>query len=50
MFIKWLEQAIANWDELLKALRSRNVQLMYFANQIEQMLDDPEDNYNGKNH
>ena len=39
MFKKWLElQNNANWDQLLKALRSPSVQLMYLASQIERML------------
>ena len=39
IFTKWLEtQGNANWDQLLEALRSPNVQLTNLANQIEQMI------------
>ena len=41
MFAEWLDtQKSTSWDQLLKALRSPNVQLVYLANQIEQMLND----------
>ena len=39
MFKKWLEsQENASWDQLLKALRSRSVQLNTLAKKIENML------------
>ena len=39
MFKKWLEsQEQASWDQLLKALRSRSVQLSTLASRIENML------------
>ena len=36
MFKRWLETENASWNQLLEALRSQSVQLMYLANQIEQ--------------
>ena len=51
MFAKWLAtQESANWDQLLKALRSQSVQEMTLASRIEQMLGDTNDKYNGKGH
>ena len=39
MLKKWLEsQEQASWDQLLKALRSRSVQLSTLASRIENML------------
>lgn len=46
MFAEWLDtQKSASWDQLLKALRGPNVQLMYLANEIEQMLNDENEEY-----
>ena len=33
MFKKWLETENASWDQLLEALRSPSVQLVYLASQ-----------------
>ena len=39
MFKKWLDtQENASWDQLLRALRSRSVQLNTLANKIENLL------------
>ena len=39
MFMKWLEsQENASWDQLLKALRSRGLQMETLATKIENML------------
>ena len=39
MFKKWLDtQENASWDQLLRALRSKSVQLNTLANKIENML------------
>ena len=51
MFAEWLAtQESANWDQLLKALRSPSIQGMTLASRIEQMIGDTNDKYNGKNH
>ena len=49
MFAKWLQQDDASWDQLLEALKSPSVQLMHFANQIDQILDDANENYGKTN-
>ena len=38
MFKKWLETENASWDQLLEALRSPSVQLVYVAKEIEEIL------------
>ena len=41
VFKKWLETTTADyatWNQLIKALRSPNIQLDYLANQLEQIL------------
>ena len=39
MFKKWLESQVApSWDQLLRALRSRSVQLIALADKIDNML------------
>ena len=41
VFKKWLEPTTADyatWNQLIKALRSPNIQLDYLANQLEQIL------------
>ena len=39
MFGKWLRSQVqASWDQLLKALRSKGVQLNMLASKIEHML------------
>jgi len=54
MFITWLQtEQNANWDQLLRALRSPSVQLTTLANEIEQMLQIEQifgDNYASKKH
>ena len=46
MFTKWLEtQVVTSWDQLLEALKSRSVQLVHLANEIDQMLDNENDSY-----
>ena len=54
MFAKWLQQDGASWNQLLEALKSKSVQQMHLANQIEQMLDNENDNHgketNAKDH
>ena len=49
MFAEWLNtQENASWDQLLEALRSPSVELMQLANKVEKMLEDEQNNYQGK--